>query len=89
MMLRFILLIYNLGHEYSWSIVRAVRSDMTLLPTLITSDFVDNDDNNGKVPIGSQYDSEQEGDPLNEYEEYVKVEYYSNEDGDIVYIRVG
>jgi len=52
------------------------------------SDEVDNDDI-GKDPIGSQYDSEQEGDPLNDYEEYIEVEDYSDDDGDVVYIRAG
>ena len=42
------------------------------------SEEVDNDDDNGKVPIGSQYDLEQEGDPLNEYKEYVEVEDHSD-----------
>ena len=51
------------------------------------SEEVNNDDDNGKDPIGSQYDSEQEGDPLNEYEEYVKVEDYSDDDRDVIYIR--
>jgi hypothetical protein len=32
---------------------------------------------------------EQERDPLDEYEEYIKVEDYSDDDGDIVYIRAG
>ena len=39
--------------------------------------------------MGSQYDLEQEGDFLDEYEEYIKVEDYSDDDGDIVYIRAG
>jgi hypothetical protein len=52
------------------------------------SDEVDND-NPEKDPIGSKYDSEQEGDPLNKYQEYIEVEDYSNDDGDIVYIRAG
>ena len=38
-------------------------------------------------PNGSQYDSEQEGNPLDEYEEYVEVEDYNDEDEDVVYIR--
>jgi hypothetical protein len=38
--------------------------------------------------IRSQYDSDQEGYPLDQYEEYVKVEDYSDEDADVVYIRV-
>jgi hypothetical protein len=53
------------------------------------SDEVNNNNNNGKVPIGSQYDLEQEGGPLDEYKEYVKVEDYSDNDEDIVYIRAG
>ena len=32
---------------------------------------------------------EQEGDPLDEYKEYIKVEDYSDDDGDVVYIRAG
>ena len=52
------------------------------------SDEVGND-NTENVPIGSQYDLEQEGDPLDEYEEYIKVEDYSDDDGDVVYIRAG
>ena len=48
-----------------------------------------NNNNTGKVPIGSQYDSEQEGDPLDDYEEYIEVEDYSDDDGDVVYIRAG
>jgi hypothetical protein len=52
------------------------------------SDEVDND-NTEKVPIGSQYDSEQEGDPLDKYKEYIEVEDYSNNDRDVVYIRAG
>ena len=36
--------------------------------------------------IGSQYDSDQEGYPLDQYEEYVEVEDYSDEDADVVYI---
>jgi len=52
------------------------------------SDEVNNDDT-GKDPIGSQYDSEQEGDPLNDYKEYIEVEDYSDDDGDVIYIRAG
>jgi len=52
------------------------------------SDEVDNDDT-GKNPIGSQYDLEQEGDPLDDYKEYIEVEDYRDDDGDIVYIRAG
>src|ERR1700692_4103851 len=33
--------------------------------------------------------SEQEGDPLDDYEEYIEVEDYSDNDGDVVYIRAG
>src|SRR6202051_5284673 len=33
--------------------------------------------------------SEQEGDPLNDYNEYIEVEDYSDDDGDVVYIRAG
>jgi hypothetical protein len=52
------------------------------------SDEVDNN-NIRKDPIGSQYDSEQEGDPLDDYEEYIEVEDYSNDNGDVIYIRAG
>ena len=40
-------------------------------------------------PIGSQYDSDQEGYPLDDYDEYIEVEDFNAEDGEIVYIRAG
>src|SRR6202044_501778 len=40
-------------------------------------------------PIGSQYDSDQEGYPLDDYDEYIEVEDFDAEDGEIVYIRTG
>ena len=40
-------------------------------------------------PIGSQYDSEQEGYPLDEYDEYIEVFDFDADDGDVVYIRAG
>src|SRR5258707_7463532 len=42
-------------------------------------------DHNGN-PIGSQYESEPEGYALDQYEDYVKVEDYSDEGSDVVYI---
>jgi hypothetical protein len=36
--------------------------------------------------IGSQYDSDQEGYPLDQYEESVEVDNYSDEDTDVLYI---
>ncbi|KIM85631.1 hypothetical protein PILCRDRAFT_5303 [Piloderma croceum F 1598] len=38
-------------------------------------------------PQGSQYESDQDDYPLNEYEEYIKVEEDDDDDADIVYIR--
>jgi hypothetical protein len=37
-------------------------------------------------PNGSQYNSEQEGNPLDEYKEYVEVKDYNDDDEDIIYI---
>ena len=44
------------------------------------------DDN--QDPNGSQYDSNQEEDPLDEYEEYVETDDSNSDDGDVVYIRM-
>jgi hypothetical protein len=40
-------------------------------------------------PIGSQYESDQEEYPLDEYEEYIEFDENDDEDTDIVYIRAG
>ena len=40
-------------------------------------------------PIGSQYDSDQEGYPLDDYDEYIEVFDFDAEDGEIVYICAG
>ena len=38
-------------------------------------------------PNGSQYNSKQEGYPLDEYKEFIKVKYFDDDDTDVVYIR--
>ena len=40
-------------------------------------------------PMGSQYDSDQEGYPLDDYDEYIEVEDFNAEDGEVVYIHAG
>jgi hypothetical protein len=49
----------------------------------------DSDHNKGPTddPNGSQHESEPEGYTLDQYEDYVEVEDYSDEDPDVVYIR--
>ena len=37
--------------------------------------------------MGSQYESDQEGDPLDQFEEYIEMEGSSDKDADVVYIR--
>ena len=40
-------------------------------------------------PMGSQYDSDQEGYPLDDYDEYIEVFDFNAEDGEVIYIRAG
>jgi hypothetical protein len=47
----------------------------------------DNKEDPPDDPNGSQYESEPEGYALDQYEEYVKAEDYSDEDADVVYIQ--
>ena len=47
----------------------------------------DHNDDPPDNPNGSQYKSEPEGYALDQYEDHVEVEDYSNEDADVVYIR--
>jgi hypothetical protein len=46
----------------------------------------DHSSDHPNTPIGSQYESDQEGDPLDQFEEYIEPERSSDEDADIVYI---
>jgi hypothetical protein len=46
----------------------------------------DHNNDHSYNPIESQYESESEGYALDQYEDYVKVEDYSDEGSDVVYI---